>query len=124
MRSDMEATLQETQKLRASVERLEGTSGSLDQKLKEVTEIAKRAEAKLQELTTCTQLMQDNITKLEESLAQADAKIRSFATVEKKFGIMEVTIQEALAKLEQKADISSLRAVAAKVDPATDDDDD
>ncbi|OEH74514.1 kelch motif domain-containing [Cyclospora cayetanensis] len=124
VRSEMDSTLQETRVMRDTVSRLEEASGAMEQTIQGVTSAAQRAEVKLGELTNSTQLLQDTVKKLEEALAQMDATVRSFAVAEKKFGIMEVTIQEALAKLEQKADISSLRAVAAKVDPNSDEDDD
>ncbi|KAL8451517.1 hypothetical protein Emed_001966 [Eimeria media] len=123
VRSDMDSALQETKSLKEVVAGLEGSCENVEKRLQEVSKTAEEAENKLKDLTSATQALQETVKRLEESMNQTEASIRSFSSMEKKFGIMEVTIQEALAKLEQKADISSLRAVAAKVDPTSDDED-
>ncbi|KAL8450344.1 hypothetical protein Emag_003190 [Eimeria magna] len=123
VRSDMDSALQETKSLKEVVAGLEGSCQNVEKRLQEVSRTAEEAENKLKDLTSATQALQETVKRLEESMNQTEASIRSFSSMEKKFGIMEVTIQEALAKLEQKADISSLRAVAAKVDPTSDDED-
>ncbi|KAL8432081.1 hypothetical protein ACSSS7_004884 [Eimeria intestinalis] len=119
VRSDMDAALQETKSLKEVVAGVEGSCQNVERRLQEVSRTAGEAENKLKDLTSATQALQETVKRLEESMNQTEASIRSFSSMEKKFGIMEVTIQEALAKLEQKADISSLRAVAAKVAGAT-----
>ncbi|KAL8269814.1 hypothetical protein Esti_006261 [Eimeria stiedai] len=123
VRSDMDSALKETQSLKDVVAGLEGSCQTVENRLREVSRTAEEAENRLKDLTSITQALQETVKRLEESMNQTEASIRSFTSMENKFGIMEVTLQEALEKLEQKADISSLRAVAAKVAPTSDDED-
>ncbi|KAL8438716.1 hypothetical protein Efla_001264 [Eimeria flavescens] len=121
VRSDMDGALQETRTLRGTVSSLGNLSNAMDKRLQEVAKTAEQAEKRLKELSSMIEELQGSMKKVEASLDHAEASIRSITTLEKKFGIMEVTIQEALAKLDQKADITSLRAVAAKMPSDSDD---
>ncbi|CDJ61988.1 kelch motif domain-containing protein, putative [Eimeria necatrix] len=121
MRLEMDKTLQETGELKETVTQIASQTEAAEAKLQGVADTASSASQQMADLVKAQQQLQASLKRIEESVAQAEASVKSFSNIEKRFGVMEVTVQEVLAKLEQKADISSLRAIAAKVGTASDD---
>lgn len=122
VRTDMDTALRETQNLKDSISKLEGTSVATDKRMGELATIAQSAEEKVKDLVQTTGLLAENLKKMEQAVAEVETKMKSFASIERKFGIMEVTIQETLAKLEKQADLYAVKALAAKAESGSDED--
>ncbi|CDJ52350.1 kelch motif domain-containing protein, putative [Eimeria brunetti] len=120
MRGEIEAAAAEAAAVRSSMVLLQQQQQQQQQQLEGVGASSAAAAARLTEVAAAVQQMDAAVKKAQQEIEKGSSISNSISLLEKKFNIMEQTLQEALAKIEKKADISSLRAVAAKVGSISD----
>ena len=120
MRTDVNLSLKEASSVKETIKQLQENIQSTSTKIDDVSAAAAAATAKLNQIAAAAQQLEANLKKTQDQMQKMHETVDNITLLEKKFSTMEQTIQEALSKLEKKADISSLRAVAAKVGSISD----
>lgn len=130
LKQDLEETTTELGQLRSKVqtsiseaERVNKLAGSIEQnvteslaRINEATKTVDKLDKELSEAIEKSLKGQEVIKQYEQRMEQIEAKLKAMSQLGTKFEIMETSVQDMLLKLEEKADQSSVKAVASKVE--------
>lgn len=122
MKADTDRAIQVVEAVKTSVSLTEAKTKSLEETLSSLTAQIASWEKRAEDLAATSEALQKTLKTVEDSMAKTEARLQDFNVLEKKFGLMETAVQDALVKIDQKADASTVKVLASKLEALSDSD--